>query len=216
MSGFEYSQSKGRLRLRHLMERTEAVDEEMCEEASRFQRLAKDSSKPAVVSSFNLFQTPEAIADQMVAALGDKRGRTLEPSAGLGRLYRAWRKVDKDSYIVLVDDSKECCGQLYRETEGDHMTWLHCADFLQQTTGSVGTFDCILMNPPFKMGTDIKHIMHATSLLRSGGKLVALCANGPRQRDKLQPIATTWQPLPYGSFKEVGTRVDVAMLTINN
>jgi 16S rRNA G1207 methylase RsmC len=41
------------------------------------------------------------------------------------------------------------------------------------------------MNPPFANGDDIKHITHA---LKPGGRLVAICANGPRQNDKLRSV----------------------------
>ena len=75
-------------------------------------------------------------------------------------------------------------------------------------------FDKIIMNPPFINGADIKHIEHAMGFLKPGGRLVALCANGPRQRYKLMPHADTWEELPQGSFKDSGTMVNVAMLTI--
>jgi hypothetical protein len=86
-------------------------------------------------------------------------------------------------------------------------------DFLQQN-GNLGTFDRIVMNPPFQNGQDILHIKHAMAFLRPGGKLVALCANGPRQREQLQPLASHWEDLPAGSFATQGTNVNVALLVI--
>src|SRR5258707_7477628 len=71
------------------------------------------------------------------------------------------------------------------------------------------------MNPPFEDGSDIKHIMHALTMLKPGGKLVAICANGPRQNEKLQPMADTWEVLPSGTFKEQGTGVRTALLTVS-
>ncbi len=199
--------------------RLEAVDWEMAEERERFSRLSKDESKAVAVSAFNLFQTPEPIAELMVQTLA-KTGRTLEPSAGLGRLYRAVRAVDQQSHITLVDESTECCGQLYKQTEADHMSRLVTADFLATTidtpgTTALGTFDAIVMNPPFKMWRDIKHILHARTFLRPGGRLVALCANGPKQQSALRPIASSWVVLPDGSFGTEGTHVSVAMLTLD-
>jgi 16S rRNA G1207 methylase RsmC len=44
------------------------------------------------------------------------------------------------------------------------------------------------MNPPFANGDDIKHITHALKMLNPGGRLVAICANGPRQNDKLRSV----------------------------
>ena len=61
------------------------------------------------------------------------------------------------------------------------------ADFLE-CNDDLGTFDRIVMNPPFANADDIKHIMHALKMLKPGGRLVAICANGPMQNDKLRPL----------------------------
>lgn len=205
------SRKTGLLRLRHLQEVTEARGEEMDAQRERFQRLAGESAKPRVVSSFNLFQTPEDLAARL-AGMFTTFGRTLEPSAGLGRLYRAVRAVDPSCPVTLVDVSPSCCGELYRATEGDGNATLIQADFL---TWKGGPFDSIIMNPPFKMGTDIKHVRHATEMLAPGGRLVSLCANGPRQRERLKPLASEWIDLPAGSFKSEGTNVNAAIIVID-
>jgi len=84
-------------------------------------------------------------------------------------------------------------------------------DFL--TTGeNPDTFDHIIMNPPFENGVDIKHINHAYGMLREGGRLVALCAAGPRQEAAFRDRADHWEVLPAGSFKNQGTGVNVALL----
>lgn len=206
------SRKTGLLRLRHLMETTEAVGEEMDTERERFQRLASKESAPRVVSAFNLFQTPEPIADRMATML-PLEGRILEPSAGLGRLYRAIR-FRSSCHVTLVEMSAACCSELYRETEDDSACRLVQGDFLECTAEGLGTFDGIVMNPPFKMGRDIKHIKHAVTLLNPGGRLVSLCAAGPRQRKHLQPLGE-WIDLPSGSFKSEGTRVDSAIVVID-
>ena len=61
------------------------------------------------------------------------------------------------------------------------------------------------MNPPFERGSDIRHIEHALTFLKPGGRLVAICANGPRQRERLQPMASEWIDLPAGSFKRLAS-----------
>lgn len=118
--------------------------------------------------------------------------------------------------MVLVDSSAECAGELYRIMAGDPAAELIQADFLGLTVNRLGLFDSIIMNPPFKNGTDARHIIHAAGLLAPGGRLVALCANGPRQRAKLQPIASTWRELPAGSFKSEGTAVSAAVVMIDH
>lgn len=209
------SQKTGRLRLRHLLETTEARAAEMADQRPRFDRLANKESAPRVVSSFNLFQTPEAIADKMAALLRPE-GRILEPSAGLGRLYRAVR-YRSDCPMVLVEVSPDCCAELYRETEHDQAARLVSGDFLECTADRLGgVFDRIIMNPPFKLGTDVKHIQHARELLAPGGRLVALCYNGTRQRAVLKPIADHWEELPEGAFKSEGTRAAVVLMVIEN
>ncbi len=214
------SRSRGILRLRHLQEVYEAKAEEMAAMAPRFQAMAKPGAAPRVITAFNLFQTTEPIADLMAEQFPLASGplRWLEPSAGLGRLYHAARRrcpaQDGDQF-TLIDESRELAAELYRITEQTAGIRLICGDFLAQTPEKLGEFDRIIMNPPFKMWRDLKHIKHAASLLAPGGILVALCANGPRQRDHLQPIATIWQELPAGSFRSEGTGVDVAMMTIH-
>ncbi len=213
MNGRE-SQKTGRLRLRHLLEVTEAAGEEMDAERGRFERLADPGAAPRVVSAFNLFQSPEPLAERL-AALLDRFGRVLEPSAGLGRLYRAVRTRDASCPVVLVDDSPECCRELYLATERDSAAQLVQADFLTCGVDRLGTFDSIVMNPPFKMGADVKHIRHALTLLKPGGRLVSLCAAGPRQRAALQPEASEWIDLPADSFKSEGTRVAAAIVVFD-
>lgn len=213
------SRSVGKLRLARLGEVTEAADERLADLRPRFDRLRRDESAPRVVSAFNLFQTPEPLAGRLaeLAALDQltTAGRVLEPSAGLGRLYRAVRRFAPSAPVVLVDNAPECCGELYRATTGDPAASLVQADFLDCTAERLGgRFDRVVMNPPFKQGRDIRHILHAAALLAPGGLLVALCADGPRQNAKLRPHATTWQTLPPASFASEGTRVATALLTI--
>lgn len=207
------SQLKGRLRLAMLQERTEARGEEMAIEAERFHRLAQEDQAPRVVSSFNLFQTPAQLAADAARMLPHV-GRTLEPSAGLGRLYRAIRGRSSDCPVVLVEMSADCCRELYQATAGDPGAELVQADFLACGVDRLGQFDSVLMNPPFKMGTDVKHIRHALSLLVTGGTLVSFCAAGPKQRRFAEEIGAEWFDLPAGSFRSEGTGVDAAIIRV--
>jgi methylase of polypeptide subunit release factors len=92
-------------------------------------------------------------------------------------------------------------------------------DFLERGAWELGgKFDRIIMNPPFINGADIKHIKHALPMLKPDGRLVAICANGPRQQAQLKPIAEGsggfYEPLPAGTFKDKGTNVNTALLVI--
>jgi len=70
------------------------------------------------------------------------------------------------------------------------------------------------MNPPFDHGADIQHIEHAREKLKPGGRLVAICAAGPRQREWFEAIAAEWIDLPAGSFNQQGTNVNAAIIII--
>lgn len=88
---------------------------------------------------------------------------------------------------------------------------VRCADFLQ-CNGDLGTFDRIVMNPPFGNADDIKHIEHARTMLKPGGRLVAICAAGPRQRAAFETTASEWIDLDPGTFEESGTSVSTAIV----
>ncbi|MGD9661517.1 MAG: DUF3560 domain-containing protein [Porticoccaceae bacterium] len=161
----------------------------------------------AVVAVPQLFPTPRDIAAQLVAAAGIEEGQTiLEPSAGTGNLLEAV----PHGKITAVEIN---AGLAARLREAYPAVTVKQADFLA-CNGDLGGFDRIIMNPPFENAVDIKHIKHAAHMLKPGGVLVALCANGPRQNEQLRPLASTWEVLPANSFQAAGTGVNVAMLTI--
>lgn len=163
-----------------------------------------------VVAAPQLFPTPAAIAAQMVeAAEIEDRHAVLEPSAGTGALLDALSAAGLDPVITAVEVNPRLANLL-----AERFCDVREGDFLTMDAAALGRFDRILMNPPFANGQDIAHITHAASLLKKGGRLVALCANGPRQAEKLRPLATVWEALPAGSFREQGTNVNVALLVI--
>jgi SAM-dependent methyltransferase len=201
----------GRSRLLALRETGNAIARDMQSLGERFAQLAAADSAPRVVQAHQLFQTPEPLADRL-AGMFESFGRVLEPSAGLGRLYHAVRRRTNSAQITMVDNSAECCGELYRLAIADQHAELVQGDFLTMDADRLGVFDAIIMNPPFKMGTDVKHIAHARKFLAPGGRLVSLCANGPRQRAALQGVAAEWIDLPAGTFKGEGTNVGAAIV----
>ena len=178
----------------------------------RFDRLAErhtNGAAPRAVSAFNLFQTPVEIALE-VAHLADVRpGMTvLEPSAGLGRLLDA---LPQGLKVTAVEVAKECAGELYQQ-DRPGVTILQ-RDFLNLTPGEVGLFDRVVMNPPFHMRADIRHILHARTFLRPGGRLVAICMDTHHRRANLSEFA--WHSLPARAFRREGTRVDTAIVTFS-
>jgi phospholipid N-methyltransferase len=164
-----------------------------------------------VVAAPQLFPTPADLAARMVELADIKPGfRVLEPSAGTGQIVKALRdSLGPDADITACEISPHLADTILR---GAYRVPTFCGDFLS-FNGEMGTFDRIVMNPPFDNGVDIKHIRHAMGKLRPGGRLVALCANGPRQHEQLRPLAATWEELPAGTFD--GTGVRAALLVID-
>lgn len=89
------------------------------------------------------------------------------------------------------------------------------------------TYDRIVMNPPFSNGQDAEHIHHAYTLLKPGGKLVAIAGEGVFFRNDAKATAfRTWldevggssEKLPEGTFKDASlmatTGVNARMVTI--
>lgn len=181
---------------------------------------AKREAMPEIEVTYadQFYPTPPDVAARMVE-LADIHGEQtiLEPSAGSGNILYEIIKYEvihgkewEPTQVTAVEvDSKL---HMDISASGQAHTTIQ-ADFLK-CNGNLGTFDRIIMNPPFKNAADIKHIQHARALLNPGGKLVAICANGSRQQDQLKPLATTWEELPEDTFKSAGTGVRTVMLSI--
>jgi hypothetical protein len=175
-----------------------------------------------VVSAPQLFPTPMALAKRMVEMAAPQPGdRVLEPSAGSGNLLRALPGVRQDKLppgtlrqmdcaVVAVESNADLCESLIHEGLAQRV--VH-DNFLQCTPKNLGRFDVILMNPPFANGADIEHIVHAPQFLALAGRLVAICADGPRQRALLSELGD-YTALPEGSFASAGTQVNTALVVI--
>jgi phospholipid N-methyltransferase len=169
-----------------------------------------------IVTAPQLFPTPPELADRMVREADIQPGHSvLEPSAGTGRIIYALARAGelRDRPVTAVEINYSMADALRRSFPEMETAQ---ADFLDVKGRQ---FDRILMNPPFGDAQDIKHITHALGLLAPGGKLVAVCANGPRQQERLRPLVEqyggTWEELPADTFKESGTSVRTVLLTID-
>ncbi len=170
--------------------------------AMRRRRASLGEVKP--IHAPQLYPTPPSLAARMVELARINTGDlVLEPSAGTGALLEAISAAQPGARVIAVEQHPELARRLQA-----HGHAVHVGDFLQYGAGSdAGSFDRVVMNPPFANADDIKHIEHALQLVRPGGIVVALCANGPRQQAKLQPKATAWEELPVDTFKAAGTSV---------
>lgn len=168
-----------------------------------------------VVTTSGLFCTPIAVGRRMVALAELRYGgqRILEPSAGSGALLSAVGEWLIAAPIIAIEINAALVEYLrrgYRYADVRHADFLTCTD--------LGTFDRIVMNPPFDRGGDIGHIEHARQMLAPGGRLVAICADGPRQqakyRDGDDPEVEAYIPLAEGTFKDQGTHVRTAIVVL--
>ncbi len=207
-------------RLHALRMENDAAGYVMDEMRPRFDRIANrhdNGTAPRAVTAFQLFQTPPSIAAQLVALLNIQPGaRILEPSAGLGVILDALPPCGPSgpTLVVAVEIAAACAGELYRQNRKG--VAIKQRDFLSLTPSDLGHFDAVAMNPPFHMRDDIRHILHARQFLKPGGRLAAICFDTDHRRQVLQPIASTWQPLPPGTFGKAGTNVGTVLLTIEN
>jgi len=145
---------------------------------------------------------------------GDSVG---EFSAGTGRIINAiFEAVDRTTITVTAVEINHALSRTLAASHDDIK--VVCADFLE-CGDELGLFDRIIINPPFANGQDIAHISHALDFMKPGARLVAICANGPRQNEKLLPLVEarggTWEELPEGTFVESGTNVRTVLLTID-
>jgi predicted RNA methylase len=166
-----------------------------------------------VQQTWQAFYTPPELAEAMVErafAKTNGRLRVLEPSAGTGRLIDAiGMRLDWDVDITAVELNPAYASGLRMKYATVNV---YEADFLQLDKDALGEFDVVVMNPPFTGGQDEAHIRHALRMLKMNGRLVAICGNGPRQREQLRSVADSWIDLAPGTFKESGTCVNTAML----
>jgi len=172
---------------------------------------ALKNRETAVPVADQLYPTPREIAEEMVDLLDIQQdSHILEPSGGTGALIGAlgapWYPVGS---LTTIEINNRLADQLRANFP---LTKVYNTDFLDWQAPRL--YDRIIMNPPFNGGADIKHINHAISMLAPRGVLVALCANGSRQRAAFKAKAEHWENLPAGSFKAAGTSVNVALMML--
>jgi SAM-dependent methyltransferase len=203
-------------RLHELQRANDSKGLEMDAMRGRFDALRtrhEDGTAPQAVTAYQLFQTPAALASRLVSLLGLVPGdRVLEPSAGLARILDAIIPF-QPAEVVAVEESPDCAGYLFRLDRAG--LTIKQRDFLTLTPADLGTFDAIAMNPPFHMRADVRHIRHALTFLKPGGRLAAICMNTHHRETAFRALACHWEPLPASTFAEAGTQTETILLRID-
>lgn len=184
-------------------------------------RLDKALGNGSVVSrtqTLQFFETPETLADDLVSRLDVQSDDVcLEPSAGHGRIVAALARIGAFDITAIDIDADNMAaiqrqGIAIRMMEGDFVS-----------IPDVVTYDVIAMNPPFRGNQDIRHVRHAWSLLRPGGRLGAIVSEhgfmgrereAAEWRDWLVQVDADIEILPAGTFREGGTQVQTRLVVI--
>ena len=115
-----------------------------------------------------------------------------------------------------------------RQAEFNEPARAKFGDIVQRLEAAAnGGYDRIIMNPPFSDGRDIEHVRHAYTLLKPGGRLVALMGESAftnqnkratEFREWLDSLGGTEEKLPDGSFMDpslpVNTGANARMVVI--
>lgn len=166
---------------------------------------------------FGFFETPRAIVDQLIDAAGVKFDmEVLEPSAGHGAIADVVRELGAIPTCYELQPANVTV-----LAEKGHI--VRHGDFLQVSTTQ--RFGAVVMNPPFAKRDDIRHILHAAKFLKPGGRLASVASSSVSWRDDrlasefrsfVQDHGGAIEELPAGSFKESGTMVNTALVTLRN
>jgi len=168
---------------------------------------AKGQASTEVSKDLQYYPTPVDVVERIIADLGPIRGqRVLEPSCGCGRFLDALRRAGGDCYGIEVDASRatQCRAKGHSVLRGN---------FLE--AAPTGSFDLVVMNPPFYGRHYAKHVRHALRFLRPKGKLVAILpATARYDHGELDDLRPRWSDLPVGAFSESGTNINTTVCTV--
>jgi len=161
------------------------------------------------------FPTPRGLADELVMKADIQPGMSvLEPSAGKGNIAEAIREAQPEAKLDVIEWDNGLSAILkekgFNQVGSDIFT-------------HSGSYDRIVMNPPFEEGADIEHVMKAYDMLKPGGRLVAIMSEGPFYRsDRKADSFRNWlddrggisEKNPEGSFLKSERSTGVATRTV--
>ena len=147
------------------------------------------------------YPTPERLARIAVdmADIGPD-DTCLEPSAGMGGLADLMKQAAEWMHCVEVSPMhcKVLVAKGHSVTQTDFLAW------------SGDPVDRIVANPPFSEGRWQAHTQHAATMVKPGGRLVAILPASAKGKDLLPGFDCTWHG-PYDN-EFPGTSVSVVIL----
>lgn len=153
------------------------------------------------------FVTPKETAQRLVELADIREGMdVLEPEAGRGDIAE---HINHGSNLTCIEYQQRLAEIL--KLRGFNTI---CGDFLEHH----GTYDRIVMNPPFENFQDIAHVRHAYDCLKDGGRLVSVMGESAFFRsDRIPTDFRAWLDdtgaetidLPAGSFSGTITSTGV-------
>lgn len=147
------------------------------------------------------YPTPERLARIAVdmADIGPD-DTCLEPSAGMGGLADLMKQAAEWTHCVEVSPMhcKVLVAKGHSVTQTDFLAW------------SGDPVDRIVANPPFSEGRWQAHTQHAATMVKPGGRLVAILPASAKGKDLLPGFDCTWHG-PYDN-EFPGTSVSVVIL----
>lgn len=171
---------------------------------------------------FNYFPSPALVVDRLIEIAQIEQGMSaLEPSAGRGAIALACADAGAtvDCYELMDANITELLkhhivkgGKLRRTLQFDFLAVEPC-----------GSYDRVVMNPPFAKQADIKHVLHALQFLKPDGLLVSVMSAGvafrnnkltQEFRELIVNRGGFVEELPDGAFKESGTMVRTIIVSI--
>lgn len=171
----------------------------------------------AVSADLAFYWTPPAVIEEMISAMPIREGdRILEPSCGDGRIMDGivdHVRAERIANVALTGIEYDAGRAEQAKAKGHAVlraNFLECA--------SDGQFSLIYMNPPFAGRHYLKHIEKAISMLKPGGRLIAVLPASawfdheglPGEKynpDRPYWGRDIWTDLPLGSFRAAGTNV---------
>lgn len=167
-------------------------------------------------TEFQFFESPEAVVSELLRQAELTPGmEVLEPSAGKGAIARAVAKV---ATVDCIEIQPDLAHQLM---DAKFARNVRLADFL--TVEPRPVYDRVVMNPPFSLMQDIRHVLHARRFLKPNGFLVSVMSPSftfrstklaESFRHTVEHEGGAYFDLPEGAFKESGTNVRTVVLML--